>query len=189
MQVSLPFCIVALVLLGSGAAAVTSRNLVHSVLWLGITLACTAVAFVLLDAPFLAAIQVILYTGGILTLMLFGVMLTHRDGDFVAVGNPSSRKLGAGLIAGLVLAMFAVATLRTELPSQVQAAPGTAELGEAFLTEFALAFELLSVLLLAATVGAIVLSRRRDAGSDSELAGPRIAPRQALPTPSPEGNP
>ena len=70
------FGIVAACLLLAALFVVTSKNLVHAVLWLAVTLASTAALFVLLQAPFLAGIQILLYTGGVITLMLFGVMLT-----------------------------------------------------------------------------------------------------------------
>jgi len=64
------FAIVALGLLVSALRVVTSKNLVHSVLWLGATLVTTAIAYVMLSAPFIASIQILLYTGGVITLML-----------------------------------------------------------------------------------------------------------------------
>lgn len=167
------FGLVALVLLFSGFRVVSARNLVHTVLWLGITLASTAVVFIMLDAAFLAAIQIILYTGGVLTLMLFGVMLTHRDASFVGIENPSHR-IGPGLVLGVaVAAMLGGAIFRTPLASSPQGpATLTKDLGVALFTEHALAFEVLSLLLLGAVLGAIVLARKRDAGEEQE--GPVI---------------
>ncbi len=174
------FVLVAFGLLGSAVRVVTSKNLVHTVLWLGVSLAATSVVFVMLSAPFLAAMQLMLYTGGVLTLMLFGVMLTTRDEGFMTIPNSQGR-LGAGAALALgVFAMLGGAILRT--PS-LDRAPGdlvsTAALGEALLTDHALAFEALSVLLLVAALGAIVLARRRDAGDEPAAPARGVIPRPA----------
>lgn len=163
------FGVVALAMLFGGFKVVTTKNLVHTVLWLGLTLATTAVLFILLDAAFLAAIQIILYTGGVLTLMLFGVMLTHRDASFTGIQNPSHRTAPGFLLAVSVAAMLGGAIARTELPTTPAGAPTTTrELGVALFTDHVLAFEVLSLLLLGAVLGAIVLARKRDAGDENE---------------------
>ena len=179
------FTLVAGVLLGSGWRVVRSRNLVHTVLWLGMMLAATAVLFAMLQAPLLAAIQIILYTGGLLTLMLFGVMLTQRDAGFVTIPNAAHREGLAGFIASAGFGMFALAVLRTpELPDQRAAPMPVRELGALFFTHYVLAFEVLAVLLLAATLGAIVLARRADAGSAADAASLAVPARRPLPAPS-----
>ena len=156
------FAVLAACILGGGFMAVTSRNLVHSVLWLAISLLSTAGLYALLDASFLAAIQVILYTGGVITLILFGVMLTEQ-GNGPGATNESHRRPVAALMA---LAMFGL--MATAL---WQGAPknsgeivfvGAKQIGRSFLTQHLLAFEALSILLLAAMLGAIVIARRRD---------------------------
>lgn len=172
------FVIVAIVLLGSALRVVLSKNLVHTVLWLGISLAATSVVYVMLSAPFLAAMQLMLYTGGVLTLMLFGVMLTTRDEGFVTVPNSSGRRGAGALLALGVLGMLGGAIARTpSLDGPPRGAVTTAELGEALLTEHALSFEVLSVLLLAAALGAIVLARRRDAGDEPAAPAVGVIPR------------
>lgn len=182
------FGVVALSMLACGFRVVTAKNLVHTVLWLGLMLALTAVVYLMLAAPFLAAIQIILYTGGVLTLMLFGVMLTHRDEGFVAVQNPSGRLAAGGLLALGVFAMLGGAILRTPgLPTEPKPEVPIEALGAAFLTEYVLAFEVLSVLLLVAALGAIVMARRKDAGEESEMTGAVLPARKALPAPQPTG--
>ena len=179
----LAFLVVAAVLLTGAIKAVTSADLVHTVLWLALVLVGTAVAYVVLQADFLAAVQVLLYTGGVITLMLFAVMLTRRRGE---AGVPSpSRGPWRGLSAGLaVLLLVATAVIRTvPLAGWGSAKPvggRSAELGARFLGELALPFEVLSLLLLAAMIGAIVLARRE--------GGRRPAPlrrQAALPIPEP----
>lgn len=180
---SLAFGLVTFALLGSALRVVTSKNLVHTVLWLGIALAATAVLYVLLAAPFLAAMQLMLYTGGVLTLMLFGVMLTTRDAGFVSVPSTQGRR-GPGAVLGvLVFSMLAVAIARTPGLERAPAADPvtTAELGELLLRQHALAFEVLSVLLFVAALGAIVLARRKDAGEEPAAPEPGVIPRGAKP--------
>ena len=157
------FALTAVVLLFAAAMVVSSRDLVRGVLWLGVVLVATAVAFVQLRADAIAALQVMLYTGGVITLMIFAVLLTWKRSD----GRPTSEVTGRGRgVIGAVgiFGVIAAAILKTPIevgPALEEA--NTAAVGELFLTRHVLAFELLSVLLLAAMVGAIVIARRRDA--------------------------
>ena len=91
---------VAALLIISAMGVVLSKNLVHGVFWLAGTLIATAAMYVFLEAPFLAGIQIVLYTGGVITLMLFGVMLTQRNPD-VDIPNPVARP-GAAAAASAV---------------------------------------------------------------------------------------
>lgn len=157
----------------AGALAVVLwGNLIHCVLWLALVLLDTSFVFVALDAPFLGAIQVMLYASGVVTLMLFAVMLTRRRGG-VSVKNETdpARRVPALLVSGGLFGLMAWAILATESlatqPASTQ--PSARALARAFLTEDVLAFEVLSVLLLAATVGAIVIARRRDFGSPAPV--------------------
>lgn len=161
MQAWLLFVVVGSVLVGSAVAVVATRDLVRAVLWLALGLITTAVAYMALSADFIAAAQVLLYTGGIVTLMLFAVMLTRRlDGAKVAVaaGLGGTR----GPIAGIALfGLLAVAILEgSPARGERLMVADSAGLGVAFLTRHVLAFELLSVLLLAAMIGAIALARK-----------------------------
>lgn len=177
------FYVVAAVLLVAASRAVTAVDLVHAVLWLGVTLASTAVVFILLGAHFLAAMQIILYTGGVLTLMLFGVMLTRREPGARTVISRSHRRGAGVLLAISVAALLGGAITRTRLPAVPPAGAqvDTRALGVAVLTEYALAFEVLSVLLLGVTLGAIVLGRRRDAGDEAGAVISAIPARRPLP--------
>jgi NADH-quinone oxidoreductase subunit J len=178
---AIAFLAVAAATLFSGLRVVTTRNLVHTVLWLGLMLGSTAVLFLMLSAPFLAAIQLILYTGGVLTLMLFGVMLTHRDRGFTAVPNDSRDRFRAAVLGALCFCVLAWGIVWTEgLPDQAPVMVDTQRIGEAYLTEHVLAFEVLSLLLLAAVLGAIVLARKQDPTTAGEVDGPRVPPRKVL---------
>lgn len=152
-----------LTLLVTAVATVVSRNLVHSVFWLAATLIATAGAYVVLGASFLAGVQIILYTGGVVTLMLFGVMLTRHNPD-TNVPSPVQGHFRAGLVACIVLFAMLVGIWGTpELGMASPRASGTAaEIGSAIVGPHLLAFEALSVLLLASMIGAIVLARRQD---------------------------
>ncbi len=168
MTESLLFLVVIILLLVSAVRVVASRDLVHAVLWLGVVLVLTAGMFLILGAPFLAGIQLLLYTGGVITLMLFGVMLTRRHHE-IGVEIDSSRRLPAALGAAALFGAMASAIFRTDLPALSSSVPVPAvEIGRAFLTDHLMAFEVLSILLLAAMIGAIVLGRRHDFGAEPE---------------------
>ena len=157
------FGLLALVLLACAVMVITSKDAVHAVLWLAVALISTAGGFVLLEADFLAAVQLMLYAGGVITLMLFAVMLTERlEGSKVSI---ESKGWARGLLVGLAFFGVVAATIfQTEgLPSASLEAPDSQLLGELFLTRHVAAFEALSVLLLAAMIGAIVVARRKDA--------------------------
>ncbi len=145
---------------------VRAPNLVHAVFWLAGVLLATAAAFVLLQAPFLGMIQVVLYTGGVITLMLFGVMLTQHAPD-TNVPNPSQRTVPAAVLSLAMFGTITAAILTTpQLDHFAAVAPSTsAEVGAVFLSGQLLAFEVLSMLLLAGMIGAIVLARKREPGA------------------------
>jgi NADH-quinone oxidoreductase subunit J len=160
---ALAFGVLAACALLSALAVVRSQDLVHAVLWLGVALFVTAALYAMLGASFLAAVQVLLYVGGVVTLMIFGVMMTRRHHGVA----PKLEDAGSGRAAAVALALFgsfAWAVRTTEgidAPAPAPAATAT-DLGHALLTQHLLAFETISILLLAAMVGAIVLARRRD---------------------------
>jgi len=157
------FGITAVLLLASAFMVVSSRDLVRAVLWLALSLAFTAVAYIQLRADLLAAIQIMLYTGGVITLMLFAVLLTWRRDE----GKPQLKiiKPARGILgAGAFLTLLVSAILRTDLPDgPVLESADSEAVGALFLQEHVLAFETLSIILLAAMIGAIALSRRKDA--------------------------
>lgn len=162
MGPAIAFGIVSAVLLGAAFLAVHAKNLVHSVLWLAVTLVATAALYVALEAPLLAGMQVVLYTGGVITLMLFGVLLTDTRQD-VGIANLSGRRLPGFLMA---IATFGVLAGALWQPVPLPA-PGPAatpqQIGQVLLSDHLVAFEALSVLLLAALLGAVVLARKSDA--------------------------
>lgn len=156
------FGVLAAITLTAAVMVVRSPDLVRAVLWLSVTLVGTAGLYITLDAGFLAAIQVLLYTGGVITLMLFAVMLARREPGAIPAGitDQPLRAGAAGLaLFGLVAVTLTQGGAHTGAPLQLD----TQALGAVLLGPLALPFEVLSVLLLAAMIGAIVLARRKDA--------------------------
>jgi NADH:ubiquinone oxidoreductase subunit 6 (subunit J) len=150
--------------LASAAVVVLSRALIYSAFALLATFFGVAGLYVLLGADFLAATQLLIYVGGILVLLLFGVMLTHRIHDLDLRGGTIQLASGVIVALGLFVILAALA-LKTEWPAVERApAPTTAEIGRLFLGKFLLPFEAASVLLLVALMGAaLIVRRRRDA--------------------------
>lgn len=158
---SLVFWLLATVTIVSAAAVALTRNIVHSAFALMGTLLGVAGLYLLLAADFVAVVHVLIYVGGILVLTLFAVMLTHSAGD-VRVANRSLGRWPALLVIGAVFAvMVRAVTLASWAPSlPVSAHPTTAAIGDEFLSAYLLPFELASVVLLAALIGAVMLSRK-----------------------------
>lgn len=141
---------------------VTCRDLVRGILWLAATLLGTAVLYALLHAPFLAGVQVLTYVGGVVTLMIFGVMVTRKHEATTFTIDGTARLRGA-LAALAFFVVVATAIFRTDLSSLTPVeTPSTQDLALSLLDRYLLAFEVASVLLLAAIVSAVVLARRRD---------------------------
>jgi NAD(P)H-quinone oxidoreductase subunit 6 len=155
------FYLIAAVTVLSAAGVAFSPNIVYSAFALMGTFMGVAGIYVFLAADFVAVVQVLIYVGGILVLMLFAVMLTHRIAD-VRVSNRSVGRLPALLIIVLVGGVMGSAALganwKAVTPGTAQ--PTTYAIGNGFLTDYLLPFELASVVLLAALIGAVVLSRK-----------------------------
>lgn len=155
------FYLLAAVTIGFAAITVFSRNIVHSAFALVGSFMGVAGIYVALAADFIAIVQVLLYVGGIVVLILFAVMLTHRIAD-VKISNRSVGRLPALLIMILVGGSMGWTALHTtwHAVTPVDPRPTTAAIGNAFLTTYVLPFELASVVLLGALIGAVVLSRK-----------------------------
>ena len=163
MTEQLAFAALAIILVGSSLAVVLSKNLFHAVLWLALALTGTAGVFLLLDAEFLAAVQLLLYAGGIITIVVFAIVVTERlVGERLTQTN---MRIGGGAFIAAVLFAFVVVVLsKHELPTVRPDMPGdlTRTLGLAVLTQYVLPFELLAVLMLAGMLGAIYFARPED---------------------------
>ena len=146
----------------AGVLVVTSRSIVHAALWLVVALASVAGVFLLLAAPFVAFVQVIIYVGAIVVLILFGIMLTRAPVGRRVLDNSVRARIGALIIGGGVFAMLTWFMVDAWSGARItnRAATSTAALGNAIFKNYVLPFEAVSILLLAALIGAIVLARR-----------------------------
>ena len=146
----------------AGIRVVTTRNVVHAALYLVVTLLGAAAMFVLLMAEFVAWVQVLVYVGAIVVLMLFGLMLTRAPIGSGSFDN-NQRPLAA-LVALMVFGVSAVIMVDAfegqEIDFTREAGTTSAQVGESIFSAFVLPFEVVSVLLLAALVGAVVIARR-----------------------------
>jgi NADH:ubiquinone oxidoreductase subunit 6 (subunit J) len=161
-HVGIVFWILAFVMLVSGFMVVSLRNIFHCALFLILCLFSVAGIFILLGAEFLAAAQVLIYIGAVAVLMIFAIMLTSD----LAQKKITQTNENAG-IAFFVCLIFALSTIfligNTHVwryATKEPPAPNVLTLGKYLMTEFMLPFEVVSVLLLAALIGAIVLARR-----------------------------
>jgi NADH-quinone oxidoreductase subunit J len=141
---------------------VTSKNVVHAALYLVAALAGVGGVYLLLAAEFVAWVQVLIYVGAIVVLLLFGLMLTRAPIGREALDNQQrgfAAVVGLGVLAGLtVLVWDAFSDARIDLGTT-----RTAGVGNSLFTTFVLPFEVVSFLLLAALIGAIVLARKEEA--------------------------
>lgn len=168
--VEIAFVLVGLVTLGAALVTVTTRQLVHAALWLVVALGGLAVEYLLLTAEFIAWVQVLIYVGSVVVLLLFGLMLTKapigRSPDADSGNRPAA--LAVAAVSAVCLVWVVVDAFRTTWIDLDGPAQGSTEVSGQFLfRNWVLPFEALSVLLLAALVGAIVLSRK-NSGGDKE---------------------
>lgn len=156
------FYLFAVMTCGGAAGCAFSRNIIYSAWSLLFALLGAAGLYVFLGADFPAVTQVLVYVGGVLVLILFAIMLTKQIGE-----DPKLTNTHVGFPAGIALAVVTIATLTYTAimtPWKVVAErswqPTTSRLGIAFLTDYLLPFEVASVVLLAALVGAVVIARK-----------------------------
>ncbi len=167
------FVLLGLVALGSALLVVTTRNMVHAALWLVVTLGAIAGVYLVLAAEFVAWVQVLIYVGAVVVLLLFALMLTKAPTGPQPDVN-ARRVLPSAVVAVLVAALLGttvVAGFRDVRIDLRHSMVGSAEVtGSTVFRMWVLPFEVLSVLLLAALVGAIALSRLRAEAADVETA-------------------
>ncbi|MGH3960390.1 NADH-quinone oxidoreductase subunit J family protein [Mycobacterium sp.] len=159
--VEVVFVALGVVTLGSAVLVVATRQLVHAALWLVVTLGSVAGCYLVLTAELVAWVQVLIYVGGVVVLLVFGIMLTRapigRSGDL-----DSGNRAVAAVVAVAAAAILVTVTVSGFATAYVDlgAGVGTANvLGAAIFRTWVLPFEVLSVLLLASLIAAIVLSR------------------------------
>jgi NADH-quinone oxidoreductase subunit J len=154
------FAMVAVVLLASGLGVVLTPNLFHAILYLAVTLVATGVVFLLLDAPFLFGVQLLLYAGGVVTIVVFAIMLTER------LVGASIRQASRYLVNGALVsaAMFVgvvgfLVQLPPGAPRPAWSGDLTVAVGRSLVGPFAVPLELLGVLLVIALLGALYFAR------------------------------
>jgi len=160
------FYIIAFVMILSALAVATLKNIFHAALFLVVTLFMVAALYILLSAEFLAAVQVLIYVGAVSVLLIFAVMLTAQLTNY-NIKQTNEQSLPAllisicfiavvifGIVTNLKIGGFPLAR-NTEV-----AVPNTAEIGTMLMRNFILPFEVVSVLLLGALIGAIVIAKK-----------------------------
>lgn len=166
MGTAIAFYLLAALILTGGVLVITAKSAVHSVVWLVGTIIAIAALYVVQHAEFLAVIQVLVYAGGIVVLYLFVVMLVNLKRPAEAIVHPQRRERTGLLLGGALLAQFAAVAFYAFNSPQVgtaatYSARGNVEaVARALYVEYLVPFEVASVLLLVAMVGAIVLARR-----------------------------
>lgn len=166
MAQAITFYVLSAFILGFAVMVISTRNTVHCVLFLVINFLFVAALYVLLGAPFLAVIQILVYAGGIVVLYLFVVMLVNLKRAPEAHSDPRRRgRLGFALAAIVLAQLAAIAVLGggnvNPVPSPTTAGMGnTEQVGLMLYTDYLIPFEVASILLLVAMVGAIVLTKK-----------------------------
>jgi NADH-quinone oxidoreductase subunit J len=168
MAYTLTFYAVAALTLASAAAVAFSRNIVHSAFSLLFTLMGVAVTYVMLSDDFMAVVQLLLYVGGILVLILFAIMLTNRIDDAGSSNLPYRRAGPVLLFVGVFAALTAavLGTVWRSAPAPELFEPATARIGNSLLGAYLLPFEVISVLLLLGLVGAVAVARKESRTED-----------------------
>ncbi len=155
------FYLFAVITVVSAVVVVTSKNIIYAAFSLLVTLFGVAGLYVLLGSDFIAIVQLMVYVGGILILLIFGVMLTHKITNIEI--KTGSLQILPSLIGMTILAVaFLVIIFHTQWQIQPEAMPQTTtkELGRLLLTDYVLIFELLGILLLVVLIGAASIARR-----------------------------
>ncbi len=154
----------------AGFRVVTSRNVVHAVLYLVVTLGASAGLFLLLGAEFVVWTVILVYIGAVIVLFLFGIMITRAPlGREAELDHDNRVKVFAAVVSGLLFVLIGGSLLNTFADDPVSPyIVRTSEIGDLLFNRYVLPFEVVSLVLLAALIGGIVLARR-DPELDEEL--------------------
>ena len=176
------FWILAIVSLFSALMVVISKNPVYSVLWLIITFFSISGHYILLNAQFLAVVNIIVYAGAIMVLFLFVIMLMNLSKDTEPQKNKWLKLAGA--VAGGCLLLVLVAALRNTEKQMTELGTGEIgliqNLGKTLFNEFVVPFEISSILFLSAMVGAVVLGKRDEKSPIEKEIRKVEEPKQAM---------
>lgn len=158
------FAILSVMMIGSALGVVLLNNIVYSAFLLGGVFISMAGFYLLLNADFVAAAQILVYVGAVNVLILFAIMLVNKREDFKPIANRWIRQGATALVCLGLFALLGTMVLATPWSiysgTVVFSEGSVAEIGKHFFSDFLLPFELASVLLLMAMVGAIILARR-----------------------------
>ena len=170
MAQAIAFYFLAACILGFAVLVISTKDTVHSVLFLVLDFLFVAALYVLLGAAFLAAIQILVYAGGIVVLYLFVVMLVNLKRPPEAHSDPHRQtRLGFGMAAAVIVELGAVALysmgkpvvpLASAATAAIPVSGNTEQVGWLLYTSYLIPFEIASMLLLVAMIGAIVLAKR-----------------------------
>lgn len=170
------FYLLAAVSLVSALGVALSPNILYSAFSLLGTLLGIAGLYLYLGADFVGVIQLLIYVGGILVLILFAVLLTNKIGELKITNLSAGISLGAPAAIGIMALTVKLALGTPWSLTEDAVAPTTARLGDAFLKEYLLPFELASLVLLMALIGAMVVARRA-AREESQDVPPQVHDR------------
>jgi NAD(P)H-quinone oxidoreductase subunit 6 len=176
------FALLSLTMLGAALGVVLLNNVVYSAFLLGGTFVSIAGLYLLLNADFVATAQVLIYVGAVNVLILFAIMLVNKQQDFVPLPKSWIRKAATAIVCTGLFALLTTMVLTTPWGLSTAVAAGNkaiVEIGKHFFSDFLLPFEIASVLLLMALVGAVILARREFI--PDELAAEAGQPLLALP--------
>jgi len=155
------FYILAALIVGSGVMVVTLKNVFHSLLFLVLCFFSVAGIYVLLHAEFVAAVQVLIYVGAVTVLLIFAIMMTAK------IYSPSVRQVNEQVIPGLIIVgtilivtLWAMSKTVWNVSRDVLAGQSTSVIGKSLLTTYVLPFEVVSIVLITALIGAIIIARR-----------------------------
>jgi NADH-quinone oxidoreductase subunit J len=158
------FFLLAITCVGAVLGMIISKNQAHNALFLVLAFACLGGLFGLLDAPFIAAVQIIIYAGAIMVLFIFAIMMINLEQGI----TPEKKKwtLALSLVLAVCLIVELIAALKGTFSglgkTGGETIGGPTELGRLLFTEYLYPFEITSVLIIAALVGAIVLVKKKD---------------------------
>ncbi|GBF79313.1 NADH-quinone oxidoreductase subunit J [Aphanothece sacrum] len=158
------FAILSALVIGAALGVVLLSNIVYSAFLLGGVFISISGIYILLNADFVAAAQVLIYVGAVNVLILFAIMLVNKQEDFSTLPRRWLRQGATALVCGGIFALLATMILVTpwsiDTTSSAMIDNTIVEIGKHFFSDFLLPFELASILLLMAMVGAIILARR-----------------------------
>ena len=169
LPVDIAFTILAIMMVGAAIRVVTTKNIVHAAFYLVMVLAGVAAQYILLASEFIAITQVLVYIGAIVVLFLFGIMLTRAElGTMSDLDHKGAQQAVAGFVAAMLFGVMVYALndkwhdQKIEVIGQTTAQLGqtTTQVSDSIFGPYLVPFEVASVLLLAALIGAIVLARQ-----------------------------